>query len=111
MRIIWLVLIMLSLAVVGGCIKVNVDADSLVDRYAGPYLGAAGDDEAVEAAREAARKEGVDPGEYTLSTRQIQKDYWVVFDHIEGAAKPRRWPWHFSVRVGPDVQAQLYKDR
>ena len=112
MRLTWCVLAISLLAAVGGCVKVNVDADGLVDRYAGPYLGSpTGEDDAVDAARDLARQEGVDPSDYTLSTRQIEKDHWVVFDHIEGASKPRRWPWHFSVRVGPDGQAQLYKDR
>jgi len=111
MRTAAMTLMVAALAGLPGCIKVDVDADGLVDRYAGPYLAGVGEEDAVEIARDAAKQAGVDVNDYAVSTRQIQKDFWVSFDRRDAAAQPRSWPHHFSVRVGPDGKAELYKDR
>jgi len=110
-RTITVILMTVTLAGLAGCIKVDVDADGLVDRYAGPYMGVFDEQAAVDRARQVAAGEGADVNQYDLATRRIQKDYWVLFDRRDAAGKPRTWPYHFSVRVKPDGSAKLFKDR
>ena len=111
MRTIATILAVAVLLGLAGCIKVDVDADGLVDRYAGPYMGVFDEQAAVDRARQVAAGEGVDTDQYGLTARHIQEDYWVMFDRRDAAGKPRVWPYHFSVRVKPDGSAKLFKDR
>jgi hypothetical protein len=99
------------LLLAGGCVRVNVDADGLVDRYAGPYIAGPDEDDAVELARQAVASEGLDLDDYELSVRQVQRDHWVMFDRRNSASKPLAWPYHFSVRVGSDGSTKVFKDR
>jgi len=93
-----------------GCVNVNVDADSYVRRYAGPYIGIQAED-AAAIARRRAKDEKINIEKYTLTTRSSDGGWWIMFDQIDGENKPRRWPVHFTIHVDSKGNATLYKDR
>ena len=105
-----IVLVCAGMVMLAGCVEWNAPKTVNVDDGGQENTKYVTKAVAYLQAEDAARQEGQNSKNYTMTDVKTEDAWWIIFDHKINGYK-LGWPYHFAVRVTYDGKATIYRNQ